>query len=84
MAATVTVACNVVGGLILGPAVNSAGQSVTVTLNGSQTAVNGLNLGFGSTGPGQTEVDQTFWNNWLAGYANGPLVTGTQPAVWVI
>ncbi|SRR5271169_1795945 len=57
--ATVTVACTVPGGLVVGPFLNTAGILDTVTLNGPPVA-SVSNLGYGGGGAGLTEVEPAF------------------------
>jgi hypothetical protein len=73
--ATVTIACAVGGGLIIG---NDAFNNPIVLTGPNASGVN-----YGSTEAfGLTDVDETAWNNWLAIYGNSPAVT--TGAVWQV
>jgi hypothetical protein len=76
---TVSIACNIPGGLLLGTTGGPGTGLPTnpVVLNGPP-ACGGTNSA--APGFGFTEVDETFWTSWLAAYGNGPIITAG--AVW--
>lgn len=75
--ATVTIACNIPGGLLLGFADAPNGQpTVPVVLKGAPAdTTNPATPGFGLT-----EVDETFWTNWAGSTAAAAILASG--AVW--
>lgn len=79
---TVTIACSVAGGLIIGPLPDSTGNPVTVKLTGPPAVgPSQLSLGYIATA-GFTDIDSVLWANFLATYATNPIVT--ENAVWEV
>jgi hypothetical protein len=77
--ATVTVACSIQGGLIVG----TDEWNNPIKLNGPPQPTSGLDSGFGNARhAGFTTIDQTIWENWLGIYATNPIVTSG--AVWQV